>query len=804
MASQSTDKLLFQVELVPPNAGNIKTVSQAINRVENAQQGATNATQQNIKATDAQKAKYDQIKTSIRDLETATKSQENATRFADQATEKSLKTQQQQLNQLLKLKKRIESLNLTHKQRSKLMSQIQTKRRTMELSMQKVRTGWKGMSTEVRRGNRLLLQSGRILQDLPFGFMGISNNIQQLVTSFGRGSNAGLGFKDMLLQIKTSMMGTGGIIFLLGSVLPFAMTVASNGFMGFKDMLGSTSDKATEFKDEMKSLVDSIVELRTVQGDDPLGIQDVESRIRGVQSILSSLDHIVERQEKIKTLGNQSRVMYGAQETEISAQQRQLQEIVEREAKRFGLTVEQFNKLKEQEESLNSQLETLVKMGRIEPAQAFEIKELDEANELIERFNLGIRKVGGEETVSALRDQRKRIKLMMNAWQASAETGNKDVLPFLRAGKNVLEDINSTLDEIPKKPSVELDLKMDEDGMEIPDLTDFITEGMADLGDFELFDSEALKKKRAKFLQSLSDRTFKIQQELSSDLVALELSTQRQINNIQENARELGLSNAKEVQRAITAIRRREAKKRFELERDRERQLRDAKMNMWSQSQSFIQTVNENILGNSKAVALISLAIEKGLEIAKVASKTSEKVADLQQMAGLAGVKASLASADSISAFASGNVAKGLGKANASKMYRKAQASAHAQSAKVGGIGAKTIALIAGQTLAEGAGILSGGGSGGGSTSSSTSGGGISQVNQGFNEFDNPDQGDGRRGGMIDAVVGAVREMKRSNQMRPVFNFHGDLDKEVMSIKVEEGRRTRESNAIVIGSDTGI
>ena len=54
------------------------------------------------------------------------------------------------------------------------------------------------MSSNTQNANMLLFSMGRIIQDLPYGFMGIGNNITLMAEQMGYMRSQGMGFKDTL------------------------------------------------------------------------------------------------------------------------------------------------------------------------------------------------------------------------------------------------------------------------------------------------------------------------------------------------------------------------------------------------------------------------------------------------------------------------------------------------------------------------------------------------------------------------------------------------------------------------------
>jgi len=82
--------------------------------------------------------------------------------------------------------------------------------------------------TKGAKGARIALTDvSRIAQDLPFGFIGIQNNIPQLVQSFSKLKSEAGGVGGAFKQLGQALVGTGGAgIFLAFSIVTSAITVA--------------------------------------------------------------------------------------------------------------------------------------------------------------------------------------------------------------------------------------------------------------------------------------------------------------------------------------------------------------------------------------------------------------------------------------------------------------------------------------------------------------------------------------------------------------------------------------------------
>lgn len=86
----------------------------------------------------------------------------------------------------------------------------------------------KKLGSATNQGNMMLMSTSRIIQDMPFGFMAVGNNITFLAEQFAYAKTQGMGFKDSLKGIFTSLMGTGGIIFAISTAVSVLTMLSMN------------------------------------------------------------------------------------------------------------------------------------------------------------------------------------------------------------------------------------------------------------------------------------------------------------------------------------------------------------------------------------------------------------------------------------------------------------------------------------------------------------------------------------------------------------------------------------------------
>ena len=105
-------------------------------------------------------------------------------------------------------------------------------------------------SSQTNRATQSMTDLSRIVQDAPYGFIGIANNINPLIESFGR--------------LKASTGSTGGAMKALGATLAgpagigLAIAVASSLLVKFSDDLFGSGKAANKAKDEMAEFKKSL------------------------------------------------------------------------------------------------------------------------------------------------------------------------------------------------------------------------------------------------------------------------------------------------------------------------------------------------------------------------------------------------------------------------------------------------------------------------------------------------------------------------------------------------------------------
>jgi len=172
-----------------------------------------------------------------------------------------------------KLDAQLENLINTYNDLEGASQKAVTVEKGILVARQRAATGFDSMSgsmqnmvSQTKNANLAFMNFGRIVQDAPFGLIGISNNIDPLLMSFRQLSteidvNTGKvrGATGAFLAMGRQLLGPAGIIFLLGSALPTALLFLQKRQQQQSSATEEATSQAVEFASkvlEMKSKVE--------------------------------------------------------------------------------------------------------------------------------------------------------------------------------------------------------------------------------------------------------------------------------------------------------------------------------------------------------------------------------------------------------------------------------------------------------------------------------------------------------------------------------------------------------------------
>lgn len=157
-----------------------------------------------------------------------------------------------------------------------------------------------------------LTNVGRVAQDLPFGFIGIQNNLNPLLESFQRlraetGSN-----RAALKALGSSLTGVGGIGLAL-SIVSSAIVIFQNGISGF-------NKKTKEAKESSDELAKSIRSIALIQGEAVAGVQGQIAQVSALARVVSDSNKPYdERKRALQELKEVNKAYFGDLQLEDAA-----------------------------------------------------------------------------------------------------------------------------------------------------------------------------------------------------------------------------------------------------------------------------------------------------------------------------------------------------------------------------------------------------------------------------------------------------------------------------------------------------
>jgi hypothetical protein len=143
-----------------------------------------------------------------------------------------------------------------------------------------------------------LTNVGRVAQDLPFGFVGIQNNLNPLLESFQRlRAETGSG-KAALSALGQSLIGPAGIGIAL-SVVSAAILIFQNGIAGFNAKTKEAKDKTEEFLKTLKSVGEVAGAAGASQAGDIAQVQSLANVVTNGNNAYSQRKRALEELQQI-------------------------------------------------------------------------------------------------------------------------------------------------------------------------------------------------------------------------------------------------------------------------------------------------------------------------------------------------------------------------------------------------------------------------------------------------------------------------------------------------------------------------
>jgi len=164
-----------------------------------------------------------------------------------------------------------------------------------------------GAATAIGTGfNPAAMQMVRIVQDAPYGFLAVANNLQELVTQLALSAKAGGGFRAALSSLVTGLIGPAGIVAALSALIAFGPQL----WHWFSRLIGLSDDSA----EALKQLRDEIAKLAETQLQQVFGELSVEE-----------LERLRAAQERMLETRRRSVELYDAEIDRLKARRNELQ-----------------------------------------------------------------------------------------------------------------------------------------------------------------------------------------------------------------------------------------------------------------------------------------------------------------------------------------------------------------------------------------------------------------------------------------------------------------------------------------------
>lgn len=142
--------------------------------------------------------------------------------------------------------------------------------------IQQINGSFASLSKSSNQATGSLINLGRVVQDAPFGFLGIANNLNPLIEGFGRlraeTGSTGSAFKSL----ASSLAGAGGLAFGV-SLLSSALILFGDELLGTKTKSEASEAALNKFKEAVDNTKESVNDLSTaLQFANSLGALNIE------------------------------------------------------------------------------------------------------------------------------------------------------------------------------------------------------------------------------------------------------------------------------------------------------------------------------------------------------------------------------------------------------------------------------------------------------------------------------------------------------------------------------------------------
>jgi len=168
------------------------------------------------------------------------------------------------------------------------------------------------------QGSAALTDFNRIIQDSPFGLIGIGNNITQLTDSFGNLIKASGGVGPAFKSLFTAATGFGGIALLISAVTT-ALTFASVGFSAWTRGLGGAKKAEDEAAEALQKFVEQLKTTDEILAEATGGVQGQIAQVQALANVVLNTNNAYDkRSAALRELGEVNKSYFGDLKLEAS------------------------------------------------------------------------------------------------------------------------------------------------------------------------------------------------------------------------------------------------------------------------------------------------------------------------------------------------------------------------------------------------------------------------------------------------------------------------------------------------------
>ena len=326
---------------------------------------------------------------------------------------------------------------------------------TLRASMIGASGAVKSMKSSFGGANMAVVNFNRIIQDSPYGIIGVANNIEPLLLSLkGLKQSTGSAMGAFRLLIKSAFTGPGALI--------TAFSLASTAAVFFAKRNQGAGNSSKDAADKHQEQIKALESLRSAY-ENIAGLTTVEKlkkEISTTENLIALKEQLLEIDKKIaedKISKTGVGLLSGgglseAQEKQVKSYEDSIdlaekdKAVLEEKISTYKDGAKTVNELNESLEAKNKSLQNITGSTEKEIKIQQQLEEQQKATKLaIDKFKLGLE--GSDE---ALVKQKKFLTANIDQLMKMAKAGDDSVIPFIVKYQKLLGDVDKELQKISK------------------------------------------------------------------------------------------------------------------------------------------------------------------------------------------------------------------------------------------------------------------------------------------------------------------------------------------------------------------